>query len=482
MRRASQLCYGTSVGYLLQGDIETVITNVTFPKVIWLRGNAFLSQFSSFRSQQPPPPSTIPMPPSSWHSSIEDVGYMSDEPSPHIGSPSQHMWVKAVDALPKHVASESYAVPWNMWKPVPFPKWQFHLSSGYQSPENQTANISCISPSVRPNRHSIKRTPIFINDSPLSTQSIITISSSSDEEEIAPPPPTCLEDKYFTRTTHNTNNDTSRIDLSLLSAPHQHLTSTPSPSAHNMPINQQRNHQSHIEFVRPRTPKLVSESSVSHNNCTHTSTASAIFIPPPISEAVIKKEPVHYGYTSFPEPRYPEIFATASSQSTMTRKNPFTSPQPLISSALQPVSNVQVIPPCHVSVSEQSYLCSQQPRAFHVVSDNRRYLVNQNCAVGTHSSEVLYQQNHCVHQTQQTGFSTSSRNVTCARYCSENHALSPLTHITHGNHSTVHNQNLQLRYGQHIPQLTSAVHRPGFSAVVTASENKIFTGHSFFSR
>ena len=128
--------------------------------------------------QQPPPASTIPMPPTSWQNSLEDGGYMSDD---QVGSPVHSSWVRAVESLPKHVNTNSVAPSWSMWNPVPFPPWQFHLSAT-NSPEHYMNQSFCISPNEQP-LCSQRTSPIYIKDSPSSPLSVITISSTSESEE-----------------------------------------------------------------------------------------------------------------------------------------------------------------------------------------------------------------------------------------------------------------------------------------------------------
>lgn len=140
-------------------------------------------------SQQPPPPSSIPMPPLAWQNAVEDVGYISDETSPLFRSPCINGWTKPM------INPSGKEEPMNFWNPIPFPKWQFHLSS--ESPvlgdflnsgekftrikqnndENTRENL--LTSSIKPHNNA----PIFINDSPIQSGSVISISSSSDDDD-----------------------------------------------------------------------------------------------------------------------------------------------------------------------------------------------------------------------------------------------------------------------------------------------------------
>jgi len=460
------------------------------------RMSFYPNQEMMMRSQQPPPPSTIPMPPSSWQNSIEDVGYMSDEPSPLVTSPSQHMWLKAVETLPKHVSRETYSNQWNMWKPIPFPSWQFHLSSGYHSPETQHANFSCFSPNSHPitSRHAgMKRTPpIFINDSPLSSQSIITISSSSDEDDDIHS--LLLNNRNFKRTNQNVTTDANNP---LVSQNKKLFLSSPSNSCQQQQQQHRLHHNGFNDFMSGSSPN---ETVRSNHSILHNANASTIFIPP--AETLVKKEPCQYGFTSISEQRYPEIIPPQN-QLFMPRREITPPSQVALVSTMQSVSSIQqVLPPCYVSSTEQPqrFLCAQaippQP-PFHNIQDrptqppfhnipDRRYIQN-NCAPPHHNTDASFQHNpsSCIHHTA-SGFPplSSTHNRNCSnRYCTENHsAISPFTHL---HHNAAINHSMQLRYGNHHVQpsvIPPSIHRPGYSAIVSTNDNNKFTGYSYFSR
>eukprot|EP00794_Sanderia_malayensis_P018113 gene18113-19922_t len=146
---------------------------------------------------QPPPPSTIPLPPVSWRSVAEDVGYMSAEPSPSLHhSPTRlSNWPRTMEpssaALKPHIAPICAPAPlnhWNgAWNTFTMPaSWQLHV------PHKTSPASNCDFASPRHNAvaHVAKhfktetatRSPIYVPDSPSPRNSIITISSSSDED------------------------------------------------------------------------------------------------------------------------------------------------------------------------------------------------------------------------------------------------------------------------------------------------------------
>ena len=151
------------------------------------------------------------MPPVSWQNALDDVGYMSDEHNTLVHSPLRHNhpWLKPPDASsvaqvvapPCPPPNNTGAVrigggrppQWNVWNPVPFPRWQFHLNSAQR---NELNNRQFVNTSPRSAAASYMRggaggyhdqntasPSIMLNESPSSPQSIITISSSSDNED-----------------------------------------------------------------------------------------------------------------------------------------------------------------------------------------------------------------------------------------------------------------------------------------------------------
>jgi len=122
------------------------------------------------------------MPPLSWQNALEDVGYVSDDRSPLYRSPCMEPWTKQIMPKTKEEANR-------FWKPIPFPKWQFHLNTS--SPLNglngkqpgmpdQLAPFAATAAQIKPG---IGGGVIFIDDSPVGSCSVISISSSSEEEE-----------------------------------------------------------------------------------------------------------------------------------------------------------------------------------------------------------------------------------------------------------------------------------------------------------
>lgn len=145
------------------------------------------------------------MPPVSWQNALDDVGYMSDDQNTLITSPLHHNpWLKPNEppGCDAQTANKNGA-HWNLWNPVPFPRWQFHLNSSIKSPHNENSrqfsnynnNNNNINNSSKSNNspraaelsfahmNDNPSPSIMINDSPCSPQSIITISSSSEAEE-----------------------------------------------------------------------------------------------------------------------------------------------------------------------------------------------------------------------------------------------------------------------------------------------------------
>ena len=110
---------------------------------------------------------------------------MSDEQNTLITSPLHHNpWIKAGEAVTACEASGRTGVHWNLWNPVPFPRWQFHLNtSSLKSPRNRHCSNSPRTEVSYIHMNDNSSPSIMINDSPPSPQSVITISSSSDAEE-----------------------------------------------------------------------------------------------------------------------------------------------------------------------------------------------------------------------------------------------------------------------------------------------------------
>ncbi|XP_066919823.1 homeodomain-interacting protein kinase 1-like [Clytia hemisphaerica] len=134
------------------------------------KNNVYQGQSSKYFVQQAPPPSSIPMPPLAWQNVPDDVGYVSEERSPMYRSPCMDPWNKQVPK-PKDAFDQN-----RYWNPIPFPKWQFHLNTS-SSPNEYRGN-----PGKDPLIPSGKSGVIFIDDSPVGSCSVISISSSSDGE------------------------------------------------------------------------------------------------------------------------------------------------------------------------------------------------------------------------------------------------------------------------------------------------------------
>ncbi|XP_065070610.1 homeodomain-interacting protein kinase 3-like [Rhopilema esculentum] len=159
-------------------------------------GFASASKDGLFRStHQPPPPSTIPLPPVSWRSVPEDVGYMSAEPSPnqHLSHSPQrlgHAWGRPGDAgnpVKPHLGPICAPSHWSMWNTFTVPPWQLHVprtkastctSNGALSPKHHLGHLAKVEVG-----EALGRSPIYVQDSPSPQRSVITISSSSDEGE-----------------------------------------------------------------------------------------------------------------------------------------------------------------------------------------------------------------------------------------------------------------------------------------------------------
>lgn len=130
--------------------------------------------------QQPPPPSSIPMPPLAWQNAMEEVSYGGpDDHSPLFHNSCMEPWNNQPPHSGKSVDDN--------WNPMPFPKWQFHLnttsspkhfgsSSSRGHHERATSKLDHMLPS------SARSGSIFINDSPVESCSVISISSSSEED------------------------------------------------------------------------------------------------------------------------------------------------------------------------------------------------------------------------------------------------------------------------------------------------------------
>lgn len=126
---------------------------------------------SKYLVQQPPPPSSIPMPPLSWQNTLEDMGYASEDRSPIYRSPCMEPWNKR----PPHKCKEDQN---RFWNPIPFPKWQFHLNTPSSPNASRMASKDCFGQMKPPG-------VIFIDDSPVGSCSVISISSSDDDEQLA---------------------------------------------------------------------------------------------------------------------------------------------------------------------------------------------------------------------------------------------------------------------------------------------------------
>lgn len=171
------------------------------------------------------------MPPLAWQNAVEDVGYISDETSPLFRSPCINGGGWSKPPMMNQTGGKDDLM--NFWTPIPFPKWQFHLTS--QSPVGGVMLGSCESSSLNAGdkfthicnvnnssnsssssnnkgnkesesisnhrgdasaavvmssngQTSLKQqqqqnAPIFINDSPIQSGSVISISSSSDDDD-----------------------------------------------------------------------------------------------------------------------------------------------------------------------------------------------------------------------------------------------------------------------------------------------------------
>ena len=168
------------------------------------------------------------MPPLSWQNAMEEVGYSTEDHSPLYQSPCMESWN---NQAPHNKDAQS-----QYWNPMPFPKWQFHLNTS--SPKHFKSEHSL--PSMRSGS-------IFINDSPVGSCSVISISSSSDEDP-------------------GTSQDEVK-DISMLNVKptYSFAAQTPSPvtkdSKSKIDIsNQSKNHindLSHYTSIRPKRSRII---------------------------------------------------------------------------------------------------------------------------------------------------------------------------------------------------------------------------------
>ena len=460
--------------------------------------------------QQPPPPSTIPMPPASWQ---DDVGYMSAEPSPAINSPlnSSNPWMRAVETLPKHIAATSVAAPWNMWNPVPFPSWQFNLTSSSRSPAHQNCmsfnNTSSPLTHLPQHRtqHRTKKSPIFIHDSPSSPQSIITISSSSDEDE--DPFEHCdMNTSHMNTSAMNTSimnvSNTEHVSCKVEKKPptinqyaYSSLAETPSPlrmdNSHSSGARCGVIQHSAVSLIHPKR-----SSSTQQDQCSHLAVGGPVNLCYMPTNVTISKEE-RIICKQEPSPYQTPIFHTDSSHDFM-RPLPLVSTQPAFSAAACAVVTtaaltsasgpVQILPPCFISPIEsfrQTQLIypqvtpnrtsptTQAPHPAHLAVANRSHdicpysnFVIPPAATAVHMSNVGHSCGHCHVEPMQAiapGIASGSPFTSVQ--------LSP-----HRLHVSPHRL--------HVPYRGASIHRPAFptSALHSSDPHSGLMSYTYLSR
>lgn len=169
------------------------------------------------------------MPPLSWQNAEDIGGYATEDHSPLFQSPFVEPW--------NTQAPNSKDPQGRYWNPMPFPKWQFHLNTS--------------SPKQFKSEHmkdaSIRSGSIFINDSPVGSCSVISISSSSEEDQEA---------------SQNEMKDVSMINVK---PAYSFVAQTPSPvtrvieSKKDLPklSSNNINDSNHYTAVRPKRSRII---------------------------------------------------------------------------------------------------------------------------------------------------------------------------------------------------------------------------------
>lgn len=170
------------------------------------------------------------MPPLSWQNAMEEVGcYATEDHSPLFQSPFVEPW--------NSQAPNNKDVQGRYWNPMPFPKWQFHLNTS--------------SPKQFKSEHvkdtSMRSGSIFINDSPVGSCSVISISSSSEEDQEA------------------SQNEMKDISMVNVKPAYSFVAQTPSPmtrvleSKKDVPklSSNNINDSNHYTAVRPKRSRII---------------------------------------------------------------------------------------------------------------------------------------------------------------------------------------------------------------------------------
>lgn len=415
-------------------------------------GHMYYPVRETIRSQRPPPPSTIPMPPTSWQNAMDDVGYMSGEASPLMNSPlQQNSWLRAVETLPRNGKSSDVSTShWNSWNPVPFPRWQFHLNSNTKSPRSHH-NAHYRQQQTAPGYHyesCAARTPIFINDSPCSPRSIITISSSSDEDDDM----SFQQDSQFKRRLSK--------DFHTLPLLHQQnfvSANTPSPLHSNSASALHSNSADKLNTYLKHDNSLLSMPDRLSQNVPTASNLVSIDQNGGVEEIRCKQESCQV----VPIQSSPCQDYAAPMQSLMSRANAF-SPVAIVTTSI-PTTSMQLFAPYFISQSgsvPQAVMYSSAPMHDNNAVPAPREL----CA----NSDYAVPQNVCLRIAHGLG----PNNVKCNnRCCARNvHGGSPLRYF----HSS---QEI------HVPFAPPTIHRPNFPILPPHLEGtNVIPTYSYFNR
>ena len=321
------------------------------------------------------------MPPLSWQNPLEDVGYVSDDRSPLYRSPCMEPWTKQMMPKTKEEANR-------FWNPIPFPKWQFHLNTS--SPINGLTGKPGMSgsqlPSFAANAAATQIKPsgsggvIFIDDSPVGSCSVISISSSSEEEE------------------NELGDDAADVkDVSMLSFQNNTLSSftaqTPSPLnkeskefASSLP--QQQQHQQQHQHQQSQHMEMTSRSGSATGDTSHLLTSSrpkrSRIVPLIPQDAAPPQEPPFEHNYIFSAPVPPSSGMNTGnapgslpSESCIMRREHHSSPFSSNTQHSLPPSNRLPAHNCHYTASGNS-----------VLSSNRRYYEHDT----SHSSMRYFEQ------------------------------------------------------------------------------------------